>query len=561
MQAIPNKLPSALPTANSTTLSSLFGSESADASTMLGPQSSTGGFNLALLRVLMQAMGENKPGATTGASNATNLNLGSMAANPAMLLSALAGGQSGSQLGGIEQMLGSLTPANPILSQATTAYQEPGKWPFMPVFIPPVATPAATAKDMPVAPTVTFTIAKPQALQPATAAAAAAPNAGQLSPELEPDRGIPLEVPRSDPYDPAAPAVGRVSVARPTTAERYLRPAAPGAAATALAAATGSPLAAALASISTVKPAGPAAVTGPLALAAYPRPPLDNGRGMHWVPTTSTKPADVDRLMPELRAMNVRWVTLLNDNSNIGKNDYLVGQLKASGIEPVMRVYTNGMEPIQGDLGAMVRHYKEQGVSYFQLYNEPNTNVENAGREPDVNRYLDAWLPAARTVAENGGHPGIGALSNSQTAGVQDDVKFMDDTLREIVKRGAAGVLDRAWISAHNYSANPVADERGLLRATDYNKLATKLLGRALPVIGTEGGIAASANVSEAQQAQQITAAMRHMRDQREPYNFAYSQWVLANQTAGGNDPAWESQALIRQNYTSPLIASLKELT
>lgn len=561
MQAIPNLLQSALPTANSTTLSGLFGDEASDASTMLGPQNSTGGFNLALLRVLMQAMGENKSGANTGASSPTNLNLDGMAANPAMLLSALAGGQSGSQVGGIQQMLSGLTAASPTLSQATSAYKEPGKWPFMPVFIPPAATPATAAKDMPVAPPVTFTIAKPQAVQPATAAPATAPIAPNRSPELAPANGTPLEVPRSDPYDPAAPAVGRVSVARPTTAERYQRPAAPGAAATALTAATGSPLAAALASISTLTPAMPAAAAGPLALAAYPRPPLDNGRGMHWVPTTSTKPADVDRLMPELRAMNVRWVTLLNDNSNIGKNDYLVGQLKASGIEPVMRVYTNGMEPIQGDLGAMVRHYKEQGVNYFQLYNEPNTNVENAGREPNVNRYLDAWLPAARTVAENGGYPGIGALSNSQTPGVQDDAKFMDATLREIVKRGAVGVLDRAWISAHNYSANPVTDERGLLRANDYNKLATELLGRALPVIGTEGGIAASANVSEAQQAQQITAAMRHMRDQREPYNFAYSQWVLANQTAGGSDPAWESQALIRQNYTSPLIASLKELT
>ena len=528
---------------------------------MLGPQNSTGGFNLALLRVLMQAMGENKSGATPGTSSAANLNLGGMAANPAALLSALAGGQSGSQLAGIEQMLSGLTAANPTLSQATTAYQEPGKWPFLPVFIPPAATPAAAAKDMPVAPPITFTIAKPLDAKPATAAPAALAQAPQLTAAPEPAGGTPLEVPRADPYDPAAPAVGRVSVARPATAERYPRPAAPAAAATTLTAAAGNPLAAALAGISPIKSAAPAAASGPLALADYPRPPLDNGRGMHWVPTTSTKPADVDRLMPELRAMNVRWVTLLNDNSNIGKNDYLVGQLKASGIEPVMRVYTNGLEPIQGDLGAMVRHYKEQGVNYFQLYNEPNTNVENAGREPNVSRYLDAWLPAARTVIQNGGYPGLGALSNSQTAGVQDDAKFMDGTLREIVKRGDAAVLDRAWLSAHNYSANPVTDERGLQRATSYNKLATELIGHALPVIGTEGGISSGATVSETQQAQQVTAAMRYMRDQREPYNFAYSHWVLANQTAGGTDPAWESQALIRQNYTSPLIASLKELT
>ena len=65
--------------------------------------------------------------------------------------------------------------------------------------------------------------------------------------------------------------------------------------------------------------------------------------------------------------MNVRWVVLLNDHSNLEQNEYLVDQLVANGIEPVMRVYTPGLEPISGDLGELVRHYKERGVDYFQL--------------------------------------------------------------------------------------------------------------------------------------------------------------------------------------------------
>jgi hypothetical protein len=46
----------------------------------------------------------------------------------------------------------------------------------------------------------------------------------------------------------------------------------------------------------------------------------------------------------------------------------------------------------------------------------------------------------------------------------------------------------------------------------------------------------------------------------REPFNFAYSYWVIANAAGGGHDPAWESQALFQTDGQSPLVGALAGL-
>jgi hypothetical protein len=75
----------------------------------------------------------------------------------------------------------------------------------------------------------------------------------------------------------------------------------------------------------------------PMSLGAYPHPNGDNGRGMHWIPTTSQSTDAVDRFVAEAKRMGVKWVTFLNDGANVGQNDYLVKKLVGAGIEPIMR--------------------------------------------------------------------------------------------------------------------------------------------------------------------------------------------------------------------------------
>ncbi len=308
---------------------------------------------------------------------------------------------------------------------------------------------------------------------------------------------------------------------------------------------------------------GPVPVEGPqgvrpLPLDAFPRPPGDNGRGIHWIPTPRQSREVIDKYIREIEQMGVKWVTFLNDGTQIGDNDYLVEQLVRRGIEPIMRVYTDGGAPIQGDLEALVRHYRAKGVRYFQLYNEPNLRIENQGQPPDPVRYVDKWLPAARTVIAAGGFPGFGSLSPTPglapgaAPGDMDDLAFLRQAVQEIRRRGAEDVLARSWLSVHNYGAE-------FLRIREYDRVLREELGWSMPQIGTEAGIYPGENLSEEAAARIVADAYRYL-PQREPYYFAYTYWIVANETGlGPADPAWDHQALFRPDgSTSPLVAILK---
>ncbi len=315
-----------------------------------------------------------------------------------------------------------------------------------------------------------------------------------------------------------------------------------------------------------------AAATSPLPLSAFPRPAGDNGRGLHWIPTTASPPAVVDRYVAEAKALGVTWVVFLNDGTNVGANDYLVTQLKAAGIEPVMRIYTRAGAPIAGDLEGMVRRYVVLGVRYFQPYNEPNLRVENPDGVPSVERYVDNWLRAARAIVRGGGLPGFGALA---PGGDLDDREFLRQALQSLRRRGELAALDRAWLSSHNYTLNvPVdaeqaaVDGSGFWRFRAYSRILRQELGRDLPIIGTEGGTfvgdrqdPAWPTVSEPAAIESVKRAYRYMRDEREPWNFAYSYWVIANEAGGGSDPTFSRQALFRADGSaSPIVGVLKGL-
>jgi hypothetical protein len=108
----------------------------------------------------------------------------------------------------------------------------------------------------------------------------------------------------------------------------------------------------------------------------------------------------------------------------------------------------------------------------------------------------------------------------------------------------------------HNYTGpRPLNDPDGFLRFQQYNQIIESTLGRSIPIIGTEGGTHISPHVTEAQQIDMVTNAYKYMKH-REPYNFAYTYWILAN----GHDPAWNEHALIRPEGPTALAKALKNL-
>ncbi|TME98649.1 MAG: hypothetical protein E6I52_17470 [Chloroflexi bacterium] len=307
----------------------------------------------------------------------------------------------------------------------------------------------------------------------------------------------------------------------------------------------------------------------PMALDAYPHPNGDNGRGMHWVPTTKQSHAIVDRFVAEAQRMGVKWVTFLNEGANVGQNDYLVNKLVGAGIEPVMRLYSPKLDPIQGDVEDMVRHYVGMGVRYFQPYNEPNLSVEQPDGVPSVERYLNAWIPAAQAIVRGGGLPGFGSLA---PGGDMSDIDFLTQAVDGLKARGQLGLLDRGWLSMHNYTHNhPIqerADTDGFFKFRAYHKILHDALGRDLPIIGTEGGTFVGEHedttlpaVDSATAVSMASQAYRYMRDQREPWNFAYSFWTIANEAGGGSDTAFSQEALFNADGSaSPIVGALRAL-
>ena len=113
----------------------------------------------------------------------------------------------------------------------------------------------------------------------------------------------------------------------------------------------------------------------PLPLASFPRPTNDNGRGLHWFPTTYQTRAVVDRFVPELVAMKIRWLVILQgmDDWNMIANDYLIDQLLQAGIMPIVRIDRQVGKMDWGRLGWIVARYRERGVRYFQLFRAPRS--------------------------------------------------------------------------------------------------------------------------------------------------------------------------------------------
>jgi hypothetical protein len=285
-----------------------------------------------------------------------------------------------------------------------------------------------------------------------------------------------------------------------------------------------------------------------VSIEAFPRPAGDNGWGIHWIPTTSQDPGAVDRFVDQAVRMHIKWVVFLNGDTNIGENDYLVDRLVAAGIMPVMRLYRSNVTPYDGDIGRMVAHYRAKGVYYYQLYNEPNVNGENSQGFANPNVYAMSWSAAAREVIQNGGLPGLGALS---PGGAFNHYSFLERTIQALRWNGDLGLLNRAWLSVHNYhGTRPLDDPEGFLLFRNYDNIINKQLGRSMPMIGTEGG---SYSTDPHVEKELLASQYAYMRI-AEPYYFAFSAWLLANQEGGAWDTSWEWQSLFRQDFVHPVV-------
>ena len=281
----------------------------------------------------------------------------------------------------------------------------------------------------------------------------------------------------------------------------------------------------------------------------FPRPQGDNGRGIHWFPTLSQKRQVVDRFVPELQSMHVRWVVVLQglEEWNLDANDYLIDQLNAAGIVPVMRIDAQVGALNLERLRLVVQHYRAKGVRYFQIYNEPNFRAEWADqKQVNASGFVEQWLPAAQVVAENGGLPGLAPLAPT---GDLDDVLFLENALTTLVRARRFDIINVMWLAIHNYGG---LDDKGFFRYRRYDAMARYVLGQHLPMLATEGGMGDAQNSADT-----VVAAFEHMQA-REPWLLAYCPWLIGNAVGGGHDDTWESQAWFQRGGALPVVERVK---
>ncbi len=278
----------------------------------------------------------------------------------------------------------------------------------------------------------------------------------------------------------------------------------------------------------------------PLPLSGLPRPAKDNGRGLDWFPTTYQTDAVVNRFVPELVAMNVRWVVILQGLSDwdLVANDHLIDQLNAAGIQVVMRIDRQVGEMDWQRLGWIVARYRERGVRYFQLFNEPNVDDEwstDAPRTPA--QFASYWIRGAEVIAANGGLPGFAPTSPQPD---DSDLTFFQAVLEELKRQGRFDLVNQMWIAVHNYGTfDPShSTDDGFFRYRAYDAIVKQVFGASLPIIITEGGTGDAEHMADV-----IAPMYQFVAKAREPYLLAFAPWLIGNAVGGGHDPRWEVAA------------------
>lgn len=331
-------------------------------------------------------------------------------------------------------------------------------------------------------------------------------------------------------------------------------------------------------------------------LSSFPRPKGDNGRGIHWSPSTvHPEGSALDPWIDELQRMNIKWVKVLDDGD--GSSLELCRRLVQVDMMPIVRMYR--LQPNPGRLSRRqeetIRRLVDIGVVYFETNNEPDSPSEwkDERLPPDWAQIVVAqFIHDADRVLALGGLPGLPALS----------VGNQTNLISLIVREGRADLFARgAWIAVHNYTLNhplqypddevnqagapltrleyerhgawawdnqsrqliniwrrqgkrpghTIEEDSDCWRSFELaNLMAREALGYSVPVIGTEGGAVIGwrddrryPRVTPELHKEWTVGINHYMQTEAPDYFFTTCHWLLANFRLGHHVMGWESQA------------------
>jgi hypothetical protein len=243
-------------------------------------------------------------------------------------------------------------------------------------------------------------------------------------------------------------------------------------------------------------------------MSTHPVPENNYRVGVHYYPDSDHfRASDLQRWLPELKALGVQWITLVAPSKIAIPEDFIRGLVNAN-IQPVLHFHLSIQSPpAAGDLKVLFEAYKNWGVNYVALFDRPNLqnqwDSQSWTQEDLVTRFLDIYLPLAETVVNAGLYPVFPPL---EPGGDFWDTTFLRTALQEMKSRGLDNILSRLVIGAYAwaqnlplnwgaggperwpgarpyFTANNEEDQRGFRIFDWYSAISKSELGYSLPII------------------------------------------------------------------------------
>ncbi len=333
----------------------------------------------------------------------------------------------------------------------------------------------------------------------------------------------------------------------------------------------------------------------------FPRPPGDNGRGVHWSHSQYFwGKEDWGFWKDQIQAMNLKWIKLLDDGG--GSVMGLIKRLVDIKVMPVVRFYRE--EPNPGRISARevetAKRYAELGAVYFETNNEPDLDLEweDRYRPPNwLEIVVDNFIIEADMIREVGGYLlfpafGPGGRGNPFKLIVDKGRKDLLDgncclaihnyclgrpldypndsintqgaplTQAEWEDRGGMWAWEMGYETVNEHRrrlANPnatIMEDSTCFRAFEYfDALVNEAAGHSIPIFTTEGGYNVGQRAGTTfgddprypkptpEWASRLTDEMfRQMEEEVPAYYFACMPWLIAVNRMGIWGDAFENQ-------------------
>lgn len=302
----------------------------------------------------------------------------------------------------------------------------------------------------------------------------------------------------------------------------------------------------------------------PLELEDFPRPPNDNGLGMHFLAAGYHDEAELDEQIARLKELNLKWATVIYADEN--QLELAARKFSEAGIFVVWR---KTLQPYQRYFAwqrdiDIIKKYNLP--PYMQLYNEPELEIEWEGQPVDRDEFMLNLITATKDVYNAGGYPGIQLL----------DPDWLREFINQVYARKGEAIFKRMFFIPHAYGANHPPeyqeDEIGVLGFRIFATIFFKRLGFVPPFIVGEGGWKIQSHedsryppIDEELHRDYTLAVYDWFRTgelshggKLPDYLFAFNMWMLAGQDEAG---AWYDSSFGNRTLTIEAVKKIPPFT